>query len=61
MNEFVGLDPTLAEAAASLVREASFAGLQPRITSGYRSYAHQARLYRRYPVSYTHLTLPTKA
>jgi len=48
VNEFVGLDPTLAEAAASLVAEASHAGLQPRISSGYRSYAQQSRLYRRY-------------
>lgn len=43
-----GLVPELRDAADSLVAAASRAGLQPRITSAYRSYSEQTRLYRRY-------------
>jgi len=42
------LVPELRDAARALVDAASFAGLQPRVTSTLRSHAEQVRLYRRY-------------
>ncbi len=43
-----GLVPELRDAAQYLLQEASRAGLQPRITSAFRSYSQQTRLYRRF-------------
>lgn len=42
------LDPSLAPIATYFVQVLADAGLNPRITSIRRSYASQARLYRRY-------------
>ncbi len=43
-----GLVPELRDASQYLLQEASRAGLQPRITSAFRSYSQQTRLYRRF-------------
>lgn len=45
---FDSLNPAIRPAAAYLFAVAQANGLFPRVTSTYRSYAQQARLYRRY-------------
>src|SRR5258708_14460241 len=42
------VDPQLVDAGRALLRAASAAGLQPRITSTFRSHAEQKRLYGRF-------------
>src|SRR5258708_17447459 len=43
-----GLADEMADAARALVDAAGRAGLQPRVTSTFRTYSEQARLYRRF-------------
>lgn len=42
------LDPRFRPYAVYLYRTAEYYGLQPRVTSTYRSFAEQSRLYHRY-------------
>lgn len=48
MNSTRGLQPWLQEAAEWLIAVASYNGLNPRVTSTYRSYAKQKALYENY-------------